>query len=203
MTSTTLDLTIQRGKTFTLQLGVSDEELKYVTVSAVSNLAPARLTTASAHGLPTRWPVRIESVKLPLELQMAPTAWRPALKVDATTFELNDLNLTAAKAFVPPAVLVYQKPADMTGWIVRMQVRDLTTNEVLLDASSEAGSFDGVIAIDVANSVFEVTFSAAITAALAWNRAGYDIEAVLPDGKVMSIIAPSKITVEKEYTVWA
>jgi hypothetical protein len=147
--------------------------------------------------------VRTESAVSPTELNMTAPNWRLGTRFDANTVELNDLNLLSAKPFVGPAVLVYQKPADMTGWKMRMQIRDLTTNTVLLDASSDvADAADGTIDIDVPNSAFAVTFSAAQTEAVTWTKAGYDIEAILPDGSVVSLIGPSKITAEKEYTVW-
>lgn len=202
MTSQTHDITLAKGKTFSLQLSYAEDELIYKPITAIATLAPARLTV-TAHGLPNRWPVRTESAIAPTELNMAPGSWRLGTRFDANTVELNDLNLTSAKAFAGPAVLVYQKPADMTGWKLRMQIRDLTTNALLLDASSDvADSADGTITIDVANSAFVVTFSAALTAAVTWTKAGYDIEAILPDTSVVSIIGPSKITAEKEYTVW-
>lgn len=202
VTSQTHDITLAKGKTFSLQLSYAEDELIYKPITAIPTLAPCRLTVMD-HGLPTRWPVRTESAIAPLELNMAPDSWRLGTRVDTHTIELNDLNLTRAKPFSGPAILVYQKPADMTGWKLRMQIRDLLTNALLLSASSDLlETADGDIDIDLPNSAFAVTFTDEITAAVAWTKAGYDIEAVLPDGSVVSIIGPSKITVEKEYTVW-
>lgn len=202
MTSQTHDVTMAKGKTFSLQLSYAEDELIYKPISAIPTLAPCRLTVTD-HGLPTRWPVRTESAVAPTELNMVAPNWRLGTRVDTHTIELNDLNLTAAKPFVGPAVLVYQKPSDMTGWKLRMQIRDLTSNALLLSASSDVtDGAVGVITLDVPNSAFDVTFSAATTAAVAWTKAGYDIEAILPNGAVVSIIGPSKITAEKEYTVW-
>jgi hypothetical protein len=202
LTTQTHDITMAKGKTFSLQLSYAEDELVYKPITAIPTLAPARLTV-TAHGLPSRWPVRTESAIAPTELAMVAPNWRLGTRFDANTVELNDLNLLSAKPFVGPAVLVYQKPADMTGWKLRMQIRDLTSNALLLSASSDVSDGAvGTIDVDVPNSAFVVNFTAATTAAVAWTKAGYDIEAILPDGSVVSLIGPSKITAEKEYTVW-
>ena len=203
MAAPTLELKILQGKTLTLALKFAGEDLVYKPVSAIVSLAPARLTV-TGHNLPAEWPVRVESAKAPLEINTAPGQWKLATKVDANTLEFNDMNLTAATAFVGPAVLIYQRPEPMTGWKIRAQFRAEPGGPVLLDASSDvADSPDGTITIDHTNCSFELTFTDEITAAITWLKCVYDIEAILPDGSVTQIIAPSKAVVEKEITVWA
>lgn len=204
MTAPTLEILIGQGRTFTMALQYAAESLEYRVVEAVAGLAPCRLTVPG-HGLPDSWPVRIESAKAPIELNSAPNVWREAITVDANTVELNDLNLTGTKAYVGPAVLVYKQPEDLTGWVIRMQVRDSAGGGTLhLSASSDpADGAEGTIELDVANSRFTVEIPAAVTAQQQWARAIYDIEAILPDGRVIAIIAPSRATLVKEVTVWA
>lgn len=207
MAAPTLDLKISQGKTLNLDPLYAEETLVYRPLTAISNLAPARFTVP-AHGIPDIWPVRIESAKAPGEIVTAPGQWKVATKVDADTIELNDLNLLAAKAFVGPAVLVYKAPADLTGVKIRMQIRTLPAaapgSTVLLTASSDPADLaDGQISIDVTNSAIHIVFSDEITAAITWLKAVYDVEALLPDGTVVGIIAPSKVTIEQEVTVWA
>lgn len=203
MAAPTLDLKISQGKTLNLDLLYAEETLVYRPLTGISNLAPAQFTVP-AHGIPDSWPVRIESAKAPGEILTAPGQWKVATSIDADTIELNDLNLLAAKAFVGPAVLIYKAPGDLTGWKIRMQIRDKVGGVVLLDASSDlADASIGSISVDIANSAIHITFPDEITAAITWLKAVYDVEAILPDGSVVGIISPSKVTLEQEVTVWA
>lgn len=207
MAAPTLELKISQGKTLNIDLLYAEETLVYRPLTAISNLAPARFTVPS-HGIPDTWPVRIESAKAPGEILTAPGQWKVATKVDVDTIELNDLNLLAAKAFVGPAVLIYKAPGDLTGIKVRMQIRTAAAavagSVVLLDASSDpADGADGTITVDIPNSAIHIVFPDEITAAITWLKAVYDVEATLPDGTVVGLIAPSKVTLEQEVTVWA
>lgn len=207
MAAPTLELKILQGKTFTVAMKFAGEDLIYKTVQAIVNKAPARLTV-TAHGLPNEWPVRVESAATPLELLTAQGQWKTASKVDANTIEFNDMNLSAAKPLTGPAVLIYPRPEDMTGWKIRAMFRDTVSGTLLLTASSVTPDSpittpDGSITIDVANSEFTLTFTAAKTAAITWVKAVYDIEAIKPDGTVIQVVAPSKVTLEQEVTVWA
>lgn len=203
MAAPTLDLKIFQGKTLQIPLIYHQDVLVYKLIEAVSSLAPARLTV-TGHGIPTLWPIRIEGAKAPLELNTSRGSYKQGRRVDADTIEINDMNLIAAKPFIGPAVLVYPAPADMTGWKIRSQIRDAIGGTVLLDASSDvADGADGTITIDVANSTLTITWSDEVTAAITWLKAVWDVEALLPDGTVLPLVAPSKVTVEREVTVWA
>lgn len=207
MAAPTLELKVLQGKTFTLSLKFAAEDLVYKTIQAIATKAPARLTV-TAHGLPNEWPVRIESATTPLELLTAAGEWKTASKVDANTIEFNDMNLSAAKPLAGPAVLIYPRPEDLTGWKIRAMFRDTVSGTLLLSASSVTPDSpittpDGTITIDAANSEFTLTFSAEKTAAITWAKAVYDIEAIRPDGTVIQVVAPSKVTLEQEVTVWA
>lgn len=202
MAAPTLDLVISQGKTLTLAMRLGLPELVYKPVSAIVQTAPARLTVP-AHGLPSEWPVRIESAATPLELNTAGGQWKNALKIDANTIEFNEMNLSAAKPLTGPAVMIYRRPRDITGWKFRMQIRDKVGGALLLDASSDvADAADGTITLDVVNSSFTVEFTDETTAAITWLKGVYDIEAMLPDGTVVQVIAPSKVTIELEVTAW-
>lgn len=207
MVAPTLELKILQGKTFTLDLKCAGEDLVYKPIQAIASKAPARLTVPG-HGLPNEWPVRVESLTAPLELLTAPGQWKAASKVDVDTLEFNDLNLSAARPLAGPAVLIYPRPENLTGWKIRAQFREAVAGTVLLTASSVTPDSpvttpDGTITIDPDNSEFTLSFSDVITAAITWVTAVYDIEAIRPDGTVVQIIAPSNVTLEKEITVWA
>lgn len=204
MSAPVVDLIITRGKTLAHRLAISDSELVYRDITALSSLAPARVTVAG-HGVPTGWPVRIEGVKAPVELNTPVGQWWLPAVLSADSLEFNALNLLRARTFAGPAVLVYPKPADLSTWqTVRAQVRDKIGGEVLLSFSSSVpDGADGTISIDIAASAITLGLTAEQSAALTWRRAVYDVEVVLADGSVLPVVAPSAVTVEQEVTVWA
>jgi len=202
MIAPTYDLHIVRGKTFTQPFMYADDELLYRSITAITNQAPARIA-AAGHGVPSNWPVRIESTRTPSELNTPDGEWLTPAVVDEDTLEFDELNLAGAKPFRGPSVLVYPRPADITGWKVRAQIRDRIGGQVLLTFSSDpVDQTDGTITVDVPGSAFVMELSHQLTEAITWNRAVYDMEAIRPDGSVVSIIAPSKVTVGQEVTVW-
>jgi len=202
MTAPTFDIHIVRGKTFTQPFMYADDELVYRAITAIPSQAPARIT-APAHGVPSGWPVRIESTRAPAELNTPQGEWLTPSRVDDDTLEFDELNLTGAKPFRAPSVLIYPRPADIDSWKARMQIRDRIGGEVLLSFSSDPADLaDGTITLDVPGSAFVIELPHAVTEAIGWTRAVYDLEAIRPDGSVISIIAPSKVTVGQEVTVW-
>lgn len=202
MTAPTYDLHIVRGKTFTQAFQYADDEMLYRPITGIPVQAPARIT-AAGHGVPPNWPVRIESTRAPAELNTPEGEWLVPSVVDSDTLEFDELNLTGAKPFRGPSVLVFPRPADIADWKARMQIRDRIGGEVLLSFSSDpADQADGTITVDVPGSAFVLELLHTITEAIAWTRAVYDLEAIRPDGSVIALIAPSKVTVGQEVTVW-
>jgi len=202
MTAPTFALNIVKGKTLEQPLLYAENFLVYAPIEALPSVAPVRVTITN-HGIPDDWPVRVQGVAAPVELNTAQGITYPARIIDANTVELNALDGSGWVAFTVSGHLVYTQPADITGWEAHMQIRDRLGGTMLLDLSSNpADNADGTITIDVANSAFVLGLTAAQTAAIPWNGAVYDIEAIRPDGKVVSIIAPSPVIAGPEVTVW-
>lgn len=202
MSGSTYPLRLVRGKTCEQALLYSGSRLVYRPITAVLSLAPLRLTVP-LHGCPENWPIRVQGVTAPTELNTPQNqAWQ-ATVVDANTLEINSLDGSLWSAYVPSGHVVFQEPVDLTGWKARMQIRTKAGGTVLLTLSSDpADNAEGEIEIDVPGSALVIKLSAAQTAALSWNGGVYDLEGIRPDGAVVSILAPSTVVVGQEVTVW-
>ena len=197
-------LTLVRGKTLAQPLQYAESFLLYRPITEVTSVAPLRVSVA-AHGIPDGWPVRIQGVSTPSEMNTPTDEYWPAHLVSSNEIEINALDLSAAAAYVAGGNVVFQQPADITGWVFRMHIRNGigTGSTVLLSLSSDpADAADGIITVEPEASTFVLHLTAAQTEAITWKGAQYDIEAVLPTGEVVAVIAPSIVVVEQEVTVW-
>lgn len=195
-----IPLRVYRGKTFEFGFLYADDELSYPEITAMPTKAPVRLTI-TGHNIPDGWPVKITCVKQPEELNTTEGEFVIAKAVDADTIEINNLNAHCWKAFIPPGLLVYRAPMDLTDWQCRAQVRDRVGGEVLFSWHSDPlEGPDGEIEVDVAHSAFVLKMDAATSAALPWSQGVYDVEAISPTGEVYALTAVSPIDVVDEVT---
>lgn len=196
------DLILIKGKTFKETLLYGEDQKIYKPITALVSQAPVQIT-CPAHGVPLNWACRVESALSPVGLNTPEGSWVIPRVVDSNTLEINSLNLLHAEDFTGPAVLIYQKPADITGWVFRAQIRDKVGGQLLATFSSDsADGSDFLITVDAVNSSFTLHISATDTEDMPWSRGVYDIEALLPDGTVLAIVSPSKVSVEREVTIW-
>lgn len=203
MSKTVYKLSLVRGKTCEQAFLYSNSILAYRPITALANKAPVRLT-CPAHGCPDNWPVRVQGVVEPRELNTEEGKAFQATVVDLDTLELNSLDASLWAEFVHSGSVVFNTPIDLTGWKARMHIRNKIGGELLCTLSSDpADDAEGVIEIDNESSAFIIKLTAEQTAGLTWNSGVYDLEAIRPDGGVVSILAPSPVVVEQEVTVWA
>jgi hypothetical protein len=196
-----IDLTIIRGKTFEFAYLYADDELLYLPITAMPSKAPVQLTVA-VHGIPEGWPVQVQCVKAPAELNSEDGACHFVTVVDANTIELNAVNAHCWKPFSGSGLVVLSKPVALAGWHCRAQVRDKVGGTVLFTWHSDpAEAPDGLALVDVARSQFVLTMNAATAAALTWKRGVYDVEAIAPGGEVYPLTAISQVVVADEVTV--
>ena len=202
MSAPTHTLTIVKGKTLEVPLIYAESVLAYRPITAVVSVAPLRLTVLS-HGVIDGWPVRIQGIAAPSGLNTAEGSVVLASLVDTDTVEFNSIDASLLGDITPGGNVVYNLPTDITGWKFRMQIRNKVGGEIFLTFSSDpADSPDGTITVDATNSVFTVGLDAVTTAAITWNGGVYDIEAIRPDGKVVSVIGISPVIASKEVTIW-
>jgi hypothetical protein len=198
-----VDITIVKGKTFEFAYRYAEDELVYLPITAITSLAPVRLTITS-HNIPDGWPITVSCVKNPEELNSDADGDEPyyfAKFVDADTIELNTVNATCWKAYTSGGLVIFRKPVDLTGYKARMWIKTRVGGDVLLKLDSDPATLPaGTIQIDTALSAFIPKLSAAATQLLTWSKGVYDFEAITPTGEVYAIAAISAVTVSDEVT---
>lgn len=195
-----VDLTIAKGKTFEFAYRYAEPELVYMPISGMPSTAPVRLSVPN-HGIPDGWPVRIEDVRQPFELNTPDDGFREATVIDASTIELNGLSADLWRPYTTGGQVVFCRPFDPTGCSARMQVRRSVDGPVLLFLSSDPlAERDGDIELDVELASIIVRLSSSATAAISWRRGVYDIELITPNGSVYPVTAVSHVTVNEGVT---
>jgi hypothetical protein len=203
MTATAkINLTIQKGASFSKVLRYGQPVRAYRPISAATKAAPCVLTV-TAHGVPAGWPFWIESSKGMLDLNRPvlndagkPNAPYSAKVVDADHIELNDVNALEFNPYTGGGVLIFNTPVDLTGLTARMQVRKSVTDNAVLQALS---TITGEITIDVSANTITLELPPATTTAIAWTEGVFDLEVVSPSGDVTRL-ASGKVTVSPEVT---
>jgi hypothetical protein len=195
-----VDINIVRGKTFEFLFRYAEPALVYVAISGMPSFAPVRLSVPF-HGIPDGWPVRIEGVRQPLELNTPEDEFQFATVIDASTIELNAVRADQWRTYTAGGSVIFNRPFDLTSCSARMQIRGSVGGQALLSLSSDPEETrDGEIQIDTALSGLAVRLSPTVTAAIEWSRGVYDLELITPDGNIYPITAISKVTVGNEVT---
>jgi hypothetical protein len=195
-----VDITITRGKTFEFMYRYAEPERVYLPISGLPSVAPVRLTVAS-HGIPDGWPISIESVRQPEELNTAEGDYLISTAVSGDTIELNSVRADNWRPFVPSGSVIFHRPFDLTGCSARMQIRDRIGGSILLTLTSDPLTVpDGEIDIDISLAALVVRLSPSTTAAITWARGVYDLELITPSGDVYPVTAISKVKIGEEVT---
>lgn len=201
-----IPLKITRGKTAEFAFLYADDDLVFLPIEAMPVKAPVRLTI-TGHQIPDGWPVQVQCVKQPDELNNDPNgdqSYYQTKVVDADTIEFNRVNAHCWKDYTGNGLVVFNRPVDLTGWRCRAQARAKAgaAGAPLFSWDSDPSQNpDGEAVVDVARACFLLRVDAATAAALTWSSAVYDLEAIAPDGSVYAVTAISPITVEGEVTV--
>ena len=193
------ELVVQQGKTFTLLLRWETEPIVYKAVTAIAQVAPARLTVP-AHALVDGWRAAIVSVKGMAEINAQNTPprgddFKPVTVVDPNTVEFNDINAADFRAYVSGGYLQYNTPVYLTGYTARMDIKDKVGGTVLHSMTSANGG----ISIDTSGKTITLNISATDTAAFAWQRGVYDLE-MISASSVVTALLTGKVSVTKEVT---
>jgi hypothetical protein len=178
----------------------ADKELVYLPITGMPNTAPVRLTVAN-HEIPDGWPVRIEGVRQPEELNSEDDSFYFATTFSSSVIELNAVRADSWRTYTTGGLVIFNRPFDLTGCSARMQIRDKVDGKILLTLSSDSSTDpDGEIDIDEALAALVVRLSPIVTAAIDWTRGVYDLELITPGGNVYPITAISKVGVGAEVT---
>ncbi len=204
MSAPVIDLTIPRGKTFEFAFLYSEDERNpiYIDIAGITDTAPVTIN-APGHGLPDGWPVRIEGVTRPGELNTLARdrQFDLARVIDDDHLMLAGLNGSRWREYRGGGQVVYAKPFDLTGCHARATVRDrIGGTELFRWHSSPDKPRDGVIEIDTEGCQIVLLLDAATSAALPWRRGVYEVELIDAAGRVHAVTAISRINVTKEVT---
>lgn len=198
-----IDISITKGKTFEFAYRYADEALVYKAISAMPNATPVRLTVVG-HGIPDGWPLRIEGVKQPCELNSEPddcAGFQIATVIDSNTIELNRLSADGWRAYTSGGFVVFNAPYDLTGHSARMQVRDRVGGTVLLTLDSDsAADRDGTIALDTDLASIVAKLDPTVTAGIDWKTGVYDLELKTASGDIYPVTAVSAVRITPEVT---
>jgi hypothetical protein len=155
-----LNLKVYQGSTYRETLRWETSEKVYVPIVNITRAAPM-VVTATAHGAPAGWRVKITSA---LGMTQANTTdYIAASAVDANSLTFNAINSIGYTAYTAGGVLEYNKPVDLTGYTARLQLREKITSATTLLELTTANS--GIVLDNTAKTI-TVIITAAQTAAL-------------------------------------
>lgn len=193
------NLTIKRGKTFSLVLRWGVPPFVYKAITAITQAAPARIT-ATGHGLTTGWPCAIVSAKgmRSINAKNSPpkdSDFYPVTVIDANTVDFNDINSSDMSAYTSGGYLQFKTPVSLSGVTVNAAI-SATPGATPLATSS------GIIGVTINNTAKTITLriEASNTTSLSWKYGVLEVEATDSAGTVFQLLK-AKIEVEQEYAV--
>lgn len=195
------NLTIKQGATFACVFRWESATMVYAPIQTITKAGPARATCTGSHGMPDGWYGWILGCKGMTQINAEEqdiTKLRNDQRhkftlVSPTAVDVNDVNSTNFGTYTSGGVIAYRQPNDLTGFTVRGQLRDsIEATTILLDLAP-------YLSINNTLKTTTLTIPAAITTAIAWDRAVYDIEMVSAGGTVTRT-AWGSATLSKEVT---
>lgn len=200
-----LKLDIQQGKTFQQTIRIETADITYKPITAITNTAPVKIT-AIGHGLKNGWRAAVVSVKGMTQINAAKTPpdesdYHLVTVVDADNVEFNSINAADYSTYTGGGYLQYNTPLDLTGYTVRMQIRDKIGGTVLASTETGDAPLNTIKAtVDAAENKILIEIAATDTAAFTWTKGVYDVELVSPTGVVISPLSGEAV-VKKEITI--
>jgi hypothetical protein len=189
---TKLNLKIYQGSTFRETIRWESALKVYAPITNISKSAPM-VVTASNHGVPVGWRVKINGA---LGMKEANTAeYITASEVSATAVTFNSINSLAFSTYTGGGVLEYNQPVDLAGYTARMQIREKVTSETVLENLTTS---NGKILINNTSKTISLILSAASTESYTWKSGVYSLE-MEKEGVVVPFIYGS-VVVEREVT---
>lgn len=191
------DIEVNPGKTFNRTFFFAGGTVIYREILEILNRTPLTLSIQPHNLAGDVWPLKIESVKCPFEMN-TPDIIMGNLLTDEM-IQINGVNASRWKDYTGGGYIAFQEQIDLTEWTFRGQIRDKVGGNLLFSWSSD-GSVDGIIEKDI--SKFTLKLSPEQTEAFTFTRAVYDIEAINLLGEVYPIINTSTITIKEDVTEW-
>ena len=198
-------LTIQQGRSFEQIVRWETEPFLFVPITSISNTAPLRIVTATAHGIPNGWRVAVVSSGGLTELNAGTNPpqdrdFRRLTVVDETTLELNPLSgANFGKHKAGTGYLQWYTPKSLAGYKGRMNVRTKYGGPILLNLTSENGG----LTLDDTKKSIKISIPWTVTETIQWTRPMvYDLELESPESIVTAILAgPISLATEITTTI--
>lgn len=185
------NLTIEQGKTFTQVIRWATDGDAYRAISGVSSTAPVTVT-ATAHGIPSGWPVSVQSVKGMASMNTLVDMPATVVDVNSVTF---DADASLYGTYKGGGYLKFKTPHDLSGYTGRMSIKDKVGGTELLSLTTT----NGRIVVDNTAKTITLTADAVTTAALTFKAGVYDLELVAPDTTV-TLLLYGKVALNPEIT---
>ncbi len=193
-----IELCILQGKTLEFALQYAEDHFTYCDIVAVPSLVPVQLSVPS-HGIPDGWPVTIQCVRRPDELN----GDYLATVIDDDTIEINDLVGSCWRhQWSAGGHVRYPTPQDITGWSARATLRRRVGDDsaVLTFHSDPAQNPDGLIIVDPAEHSFTLKLDEAAAKQLQPMVGVWDAEVIDPAGNVFALVGVSPFEIAAEVT---
>lgn len=189
-----INFKLYQGSTFNEVLRWESSTKVYKPITSITQAAPV-VVTATAHGVPTGWRIKITNAGGMKEINSSET-YHIATKLTDNTLELNAINSLGYTAYTSGGVIEYNAPVNLTGYTARMQLRNKIEDTT---AIAEYTTVNGKLVIDTANSTITILVPATDTALYTFSTAVYSLELVSATG-VVTPFANGTITLIKEVT---
>lgn len=184
---------LYQGSTFREVLRWESATKIYVPITNITKTAPM-VVTATAHGAPALWRVKISGVGGMTQANSADYVTSSA--VDTNTLTFNQINASAYSTYTSGGMLEYNQPVNLSGFTARMQIREKLTSDTVIQELTTANN---KIVLDNTNKTIQFSLSAVETAALNFNTAVYSLELVSSGGEVQQLLTGT-LTLVKEVT---
>lgn len=188
-----INFKMYQGSTFSELLRWESSRKIYKPITAITQAAPC-IITATGHGVPDGWRVKVTNVVGMKEINSSDT-YNTATFVDVNSIELNDINSVGYTAYTSGGVLEYNEPIDLTSYTARMQLRHKVSDTTVIDTYDTTG---GKIVIDPVNYTISIIVDAVTTATYTFSTAVYNLELELAG--VVTTLAEGNISLVKEVT---
>lgn len=189
-------LTLYEGTTLKKVFRWGQSTKKYELIQDMDVSAPVSINVP-AHSIEDGWPVWVESVEGPDELNRDSTKDKPytANVVDTDNIELENTNGLGLSSYQASGAVVYHPPVDLTGATARMQIKTSVEDTTALFSWDSSG---GEITIDNQGKITLSVDPATLTD-IEFTEGVYDLEVEESGGEVTRI-AYGPIAVSQEVT---
>lgn len=184
-----MNLTLRKGASFHWTLRPETSVQKYIPITAITMTEEGVQIIAPNHGIVDVWRCRISRCEGLTRLNTVdedspqPSDFLQAKAIDVDTVEINSRNTAGDDPYTGGGILQYGVPMDLTGCIVRAQIRPSEGSSIV--------TLDLAPYITVNASNFRINFdvSGSVTSLLAGNSGvlGVEIEDSAPDPFILSL----------------